>query len=235
MERTNPFQAGRVLLVDKPLDATSFFAVKRIRGAIRRAYNVRKIKVGHAGTLDPKATGLLIICTGKQTKSIHIYQGQEKEYTGTIRLGEATPSSDTETEVHETASTEHITEELLDRIRKSFIGEILQAPPLFSAIRIDGERAYEKARRGEEVEVKKRLVTVSEFEIDARDFPDIHFRITCSKGTYIRSIARDFGLALNTVGYLTSLRRTKIGEFDVDDALSIEETIALIDQTASSQ
>jgi len=235
MEQTNPFQDGRVLLVDKPLDATSFFAVKRIRGAIRRAYNVRKIKVGHAGTLDPKATGLLIICTGKQTKSIHIYQGQEKEYTGTIRLGEATPSSDTETEVNETASTEHITGELLDRIRKSFIGEILQAPPLFSAIRIDGERAYEKARRGEEVEVKKRLVTVSEFDIDSRDFPDIHFRITCSKGTYIRSIARDFGLALNTVGYLTSLRRTKIGEFDVDDALSIEETIALIDQTASSQ
>ena len=233
MEQSNPFQEGKVLLVDKPLDATSFFAVKRIRGAIRRAFNVRKIKVGHAGTLDPKATGLLIICTGKQTKSIHIYQGQEKEYTGTIRLGEATPSSDTETEVNETASTEHITSELLNRVRQEFIGEIAQSPPLFSAIRIDGERAYEKARRGEEVEVKKRMVTVSDFDIDTEDFPDVHFRIRCSKGTYIRSIARDFGLALDSVGYLTALRRTKIGDFDVEEASTIEETIEMIDRVAA--
>jgi tRNA pseudouridine55 synthase len=233
MEQHNPFQEGKILLVDKPLDVTSFFAVKRIRGAIRRAFNVRKIKVGHAGTLDPKATGLLIICTGKQTKSIHLYQGQEKEYTGTIRLGEATPSSDTETEVNETAPTDHITSELMDRVRREFIGEIVQSPPLFSAIRIDGERAYEKARRGEDVEVKKRVVTVTDFDIDSTDFPDVHFRIRCSKGTYIRSIARDFGLALDSVGYLTALRRTKIGDFDVENALSIEDTIEMIDRTAS--
>ena len=181
--------------------------------------------MGHAGTLDPLATGLLIICTGKQTKQIDTYQGQVKEYTGTFTLGGTTPSYDLETEIDNTFPTAHITEELLHETTKQFMGEIQQKPPIFSAIKKDGKRLYELARKGETTEIKERTVTVSSFEITEIKLPEVGFRIICSKGTYIRSIAFDYGKALNSGGHLSALRRTKIGNFSVDDALSVEEFI----------
>lgn len=213
------FKNGQVLLIDKPLTWTSFQVVNKLRWHIRQTFDIKKIKVGHAGTLDPLATGLLIICTGKFTKKIHEYQAQTKEYTGTITLGATTPSYDLETEVNETFPTEHLTNELIHKTTAQFTGEISQKPPIFSAIKKDGKRLYELARAGETTEIKSRLVTVHEFEITKIDLPNIDFRIVCSKGTYIRSIAYDFGLALNSGGHLSKLRRTKIGNFSVDDAV----------------
>ena len=202
-----------------------FQVVNKLRWEIRQRFNIKKIKVGHAGTLDPLATGLLIICTGKQTKRIDTYQGQVKEYTGTFTLGGTTQSYDLETEIDNTFPTAHITEELLHETTKQFVGEIQQKPPIFSAIKKDGKRLYELARKGETIEIKERTVTVSSFEITKIKLPEVEFRIICSKGTYIRSIAFDYGKALNSGGYLSALRRTKIGNFSVDDAFSVEEFI----------
>ena len=190
---------------------------------IKQRYGLKKIKVGHAGTLDPLATGLLIICTGKETKNIDSYQAQEKEYTGTISLGATTPSYDLETEIDQTFPTDHLTEELLRKTTEQFTGMIQQRPPIFSAIKQDGKRLYELAREGKTTEIPTRTVNVSSFELTRIHLPEVDFRISCSKGTYIRSMAHDFGAALNNGGHLSALRRTKIGNYSVDDAISIED------------
>ncbi len=219
------YKNGQVLLIDKPLTWTSFQAVNKLRWEIRQAYNIKKIKVGHAGTLDPLATGLLVICTGKMTKQINVFQGQIKEYTGTFVLGSTTPSFDLETEIDNIYPTDHITEALIHETTKQFIGEIDQYPPVFSAIKKDGKRLYEFARAGEDVEIKPRKVTIQAFEITKIDGLNLDFRVVCSKGTYIRSLANDFGKALNSGAHLSVLRRTKIGDFDVKNALTIEDFI----------
>ena len=217
------YKDGQIILIDKPLQWTSFQVVNKLRWLIRKTFSIKKIKVGHAGTLDPLATGLLIICTGKFTKRIQEFQGQVKEYTGTITLGATTPSYDLETEINERFPTDHITEEKIQSIIPSFIGEIKQYPPVFSALRKDGKRLYEYAREGEEVEVKPRLITIDEFEITKVNMPNVDFRVVCSKGTYIRSLAYDVGKALDSGAHLTKLRRTKIGNFTVENALQVEE------------
>ncbi len=217
------YQAGRVLLIDKPLTWSSFQAVNKLKYALKRKYNLPKsFKIGHAGTLDPLATGLLIVCTGKFTKSISEIQGQDKEYTGTITVGATTPSYDLETEVDQTFPSAHITEELIHETTKQFLGDIQQKPPVFSAIKKDGKRLYEHARKGEEVEIAFRDVRIEIFEITRIALPEIDFRVVCSKGTYIRSLANDFGLALGSGAYLSALRRTKIGNYSVDDAISAD-------------
>lgn len=212
------FQEGKVVLIDKPLQWSSFQAVNKIKWALKKHMGLKKIKVGHAGTLDPLATGLLIVCTGKFTKRIPELQGMEKEYTGTFHIGATTPSYDLETEIDATFPTNHINEELIQETTKQFMGEIDQKPPIFSAIKKDGKRLYEHARKGEEVEIASRKVTVHEFEITRIALPEVDFRIVCSKGTYIRSIANDFGQAMQSGSHLTALRRTKIGEFSVNGA-----------------
>ncbi len=219
------YQAGQVLLIDKPLNWTSFQVVNKLRWEIRQAFNIKKIKVGHAGTLDPLATGLLVICTGKMTKQIDTFQGQIKEYTGTIVLGSTTPSYDLETEIDQTFETAHITKDLIYDTTKQFIGEIDQFPPIFSALKKEGKRLYEYARAGETVDIPSRKITIQEFEITKIDGLNIDFRIVCSKGTYIRSLANDFGKALNSGGHLSVLRRTKIGDFDVKNGLLIDDFI----------
>ena len=212
------FKSGQVLLIDKPLEWTSFQVVNKLRWHIRQKFNLKKIKVGHAGTLDPLASGLLIICTGNFTKKIDEYQGQIKEYTGEITLGATTPSYDLETEVNETFSTSHIASELIYNTVKQFLGEIEQKPPMFSALKKDGVRLYDMARDGKSIEIPFRNITISEFEITKINLPKIEFRVVCSKGTYIRSLAYDFGKALKSGGYLSKLRRTKIGNFEVKNA-----------------
>ena len=219
------FLNGQVLLIDKPLEWTSFQAVNKIRWHIKKKFGLKKIKVGHAGTLDPLATGLLIICTGKETKNIATYQGLIKEYTGTFTLGSTTPSYDLETAIEKTYPTEHITEEMLTKATLNFIGEINQKPPLFSAIKKNGKRMYELARKGETVEIESRKISISEFKLTTIKIPSIDFKVICSKGTYIRSLANDFGKVLNSGAHLSALRRTKIGEFSVEDALSISQFI----------
>jgi len=216
------FKNGQVLLIDKPLGWTSFQVVNKIRWEIKQQFNLKKIKVGHAGTLDPLATGLLILCTGRFTKKIDQFQAQQKEYTGTFTLGGTTPSYDLETEIDKTYETEHINGHLIQETTRQFIGDIEQKPPIFSAIKKNGKRLYEHARAGETVEIKPRNVAVSSFEITKINLPKIDFRISCSKGTYIRSIAHDFGLALNSGAHLSALRRTKIGDFSVQNAQSID-------------
>ena len=213
------FEEGAVILIDKPLEWTSFDVVKKIRNAIRIK------KVGHAGTLDPLATGLLILCTGKFTKKIDHYQGMPKEYTGTMLLGKTTPSVDLETEFDSDTATEHLTLEMVKAATDNFIGDILQIPPHYSAIRIDGERVYKKARKGEEVKIDPRPVTIHSFEITISQLPEVSFRVTCSKGTYIRSLVRDFGTLLGVCACLTSLRRTKIGDFSIDEAYNLPDFI----------
>lgn len=226
--RNFDFQAGELILIDKPYKWTSFDAVKSVKGQARRITGIKRIKVGHAGTLDPLATGLLIICTGKKTKEIESYQAQEKEYTGTIFLGATTPCFDLEQEIDNRYDISEITVEEVQNTTAQFIGEIEQTPPIFSAIKIDGKRAYEYARNDEEVKIKAKLITIHEFELTRIELPEIDFRIRCSKGTYIRSIARDFGLALNNGAHLTALRRTKIGDFKVEDAMSPAEFKELV-------
>ena len=226
MKTGDDYQLGQVLLIDKPLHWTSFQAVNKLRWEIRQAFNIKKIKVGHAGTLDPLATGLLIICTGKMTKQIDVFQGQIKEYTGTIVLGSTTPSFDLETEINKTFPIDHITEDLVKKTTKQFIGDIEQVPPIFSAIKKDGKRLYEFARAGESVDIKSRIITISEFEITKFENNEVGFRVVCSKGTYIRSLANDFGKALNSGAHLSELRRTKIGDFNVENAITIEGFIA---------
>ena len=215
---------GQILLIDKPLKWSSFQAVNKLKYILKRKYNLpKKFKIGHAGTLDPLATGLLIVCTGKFTKRITDIQAQAKEYTGTITVGATTPSYDLETEVDATFPTEHITSELIQETVKQFLGEIDQKPPVFSAIKKDGKRLYEHARAGEEVEIAFRKTTIHEFEITRIDLPEIDFRVKCSKGTYIRSLAFDFGKALNSGAHLSVLRRTKIGDFSVENGIMPEE------------
>ena len=228
MKTKEDYLEGQLLLVDKPLGWTSFQAVNKLKWVLRQRFKLKKIKIGHAGTLDPLATGLLIICVGKFTKRIHEFQGQEKEYTGTITLGGTTPSYDLETEINQTFNTDHITEELLKNTTKEFIGEIDQAPPIFSALKKDGKRLYEYAREGKEIEIKTRKVTIKSFEITRIDLPNVMFKIVCSKGTYIRSIANDYGKALDSGAHLSKLRRTKIGDYNVDiaiDPLDFEKTM----------
>jgi len=221
MTRTKEdFLNGQLLLIDKPLGWSSFQAVNKLKWAIRKKFELKKIKIGHAGTLDPLATGLLLVCTGKFTKTINELQGQVKEYTGTISLGATTQSYDLETEINETFETNHITPALIDKTTALFIGEIAQRPPVFSALKKDGKRLYEYAREGKEVEIKTRQVTINEFEITKVAMPNVQFRIVCSKGTYIRSIAHDFGAALKSGGHLSELRRTKIGSYNVNNALN---------------
>lgn len=221
---TIDFDGGEVLLIDKPENISSFGAVNRIKRAFVKKTKKKRYKVGHAGTLDPLATGLLILCSGKKTKTISSFQNMVKEYTGTIVLGATRPSYDLETDIDQTFDTSEITEEDIRETIASFIGEQQQLPPIFSAKKINGNRAYELARKGEEVILKPNLITIHEFEILNIDMPNIHVRIKCSKGTYIRSIAYDVGKALNNGGYLLNLRRTKIGEYSVENAQSIEET-----------
>ena len=225
MKTLENYLAGEVLLIDKPLQWTSFQVVNKLRWEIKQKFNIKKIKVGHAGTLDPLASGLLVLCTGKMTKQIDTFQGQIKEYTGTIVLGSTTPSFDLETEINETFPTQHITEDLIHETTKQFIGDIQQYPPVFSALKKEGKRLYEFARAGENVEIKPRTVSISEFEITNIDGLNVNFRAVCSKGTYIRSLANDFGKALKSGGHLSVLRRTKIGDFNVDNASSIEDFI----------
>ena len=220
------FAEGEVLLVDKPLTWTSFDVVGKIRNSIKPT----KVKVGHAGTLDPLATGLLIICTGKMTKQIDKFQAEDKEYTGTITLGGSTPSYDLETEVDQTFDISHISEEDIYQTANSFLGEQDQYPPAHSAIKINGERIYEKARRGEEVELKARKVNIMTFEVEKIEMPLVYFRIKCRKGTYIRSLAHDFGKKLGIGSHLSSLRRTKSGDFDVQNAWQLPDLIDQIKQ-----
>jgi len=216
---------GQVLLIDKPLRWTSFQVVNKIRWHIKQQFGLNKIKVGHAGTLDPLATGLLIICTGKETKNIATYQRQIKEYRGTFTLGATTPSYDLETAINKTYPIDHITEELLINATQNFIGEIDQKPPLFSAIKKDGKRLYELARKGESTDIAVRKISISAFELKKIKMPQVDFKVICSKGTYIRSLAYDYGLSLNSGAYLSTLRRTKIGNFSVKNALSIPQFI----------
>lgn len=227
----SPFHEGKVLLLDKPLGWTSFDLVNKVRNSIRRTYGLKGkgIKVGHAGTLDPLATGLMIICTGRMTKQIEQFAGLDKAYSGTIVLGASTPSFDLEKEIDARFATEHITKEAIYEIAKQFLGWQDQVPPLFSAKKIDGKRAYEYARKGEDVEIKTARIEIKTFEITRIEMPEVDFQIRCSKGTYIRSIARDFGLALDSGAYLTNLRRTSIGEMDIKDASDVQEFLRLLE------
>lgn len=226
MRTGEDFKNGQVLLINKPLTWTSFQVVNKLRWNIRQKFDLGKIKVGHAGTLDPLATGLLIICTGNFTKKIDEYQAQIKEYTGEITLGATTPSYDLETEVDETFPVDHITSDLIHQTAQQFVGEIEQIPPMFSAIKMAGVRLYDLARQGKTREIQSRKITIETFEITDISLPKVQFRIVCSKGTYIRSLAYDFGKALNSGGHLSSLRRTKIGDFNIKDAVEIEDFIA---------
>lgn len=217
------FEEGEVILIDKPIDWTSFDTVNFIRALIKRFYGIRKLKVGHAGTLDPLATGLLILCTGKMTKQIDNYQARVKTYTGTILLGQTTPTFDLESEPNQFFPTEGITAEQIEAARQQFVGDLKQYPPKFSAVKIKGKRAFDYARSDEEIELKAREVRIDEFKLCTDRFPELDFEVTCSKGTYIRSLANDFGHALDNGACLKSLRRTRIGDFKVEDAWQLED------------
>ena len=216
---------GKLLLIDKPLEWTSFQAVNKIRWGLRSKFNLKKLKVGHAGTLDPLATGLLLICTGKMTKKIREFQALEKTYTGTITLGATTPSFDSETPIDKKFKITHLNDEALIAAKEKFRGEIDQSPPLFSAIKKEGKRLYEYARAGEKIEIKSRKIKIHRFDFKKIELPDIAFEVKCSKGTYIRSLANDFGKSVDSGGYLSSLRRIKIGPFKVVNALTPQEFI----------
>lgn len=224
------FKSGEILYFNKPLEWTSFNLVSRIRGAIRRRLDIKKIKVGHAGTLDPLATGVMIICTGKATKRIEEFQYQTKEYIAKIYLGATTPSFDLEQEIDNTYPNEHITKELVEETLKNFIGRIEQVPPAFSACKVDGKRAYDLARKGEEVVLKPKVLVIDEIELMDYSFPEITVRVVCSKGTYIRALARDIGLALGSGAHLTGLIRTRIGEIRLEDCMDPREFDAWVDQ-----
>lgn len=223
----NSFSQGQVILIDKPYKWTSFDAVNKLKWLVKKADEQAtgiksKVKIGHAGTLDPLATGLLIICTGKFTKRIEEFQAQEKEYTGTFFLGATTPCFDLEQPIDKQFPIDHITDESIQLATKNFIGEIQQIPPIFSAVKIKGKRAYDMARNGEEPEIKARTINIKSFEITRIALPEIDFKIVCSKGTYIRSIARDFGIALGSGAHLTALCRTRIGNFLLANAQSVQ-------------
>jgi tRNA pseudouridine55 synthase len=225
------FADGQLLLINKPYEWTSFDVV----GKLRNSFKPLKLKVGHAGTLDPLATGLLIICTGKMTKQIDTFQAEDKEYTGTMVLGATTPTYDLESEPEAKFETSHLTDEQIKAACAQFTGDIQQYPPAHSAIKIDGERLYEKARRGEEVELRLRNVTISEFEITRIELPEVDFRVVCSKGTYIRSLVNDFGAALNNGAYMSALRRTRSGNYRIEDAHEIIELVNTIRELKSRE
>lgn len=223
------FISGEVLYFNKPLNWTSFTLVRKLRNKLCRKLGVSKLKVGHAGTLDPLATGVMIICTGKKTKLIETFQYQTKEYIATIKLGATTPSFDLETEVDATFPTEHITKDLVKEKLKEFIGEIQQIPPTYSACKVEGKRAYEFAREGQEVELKPKLLVIDEIELLEDSLPEIKVRVVCSKGTYIRALARDIGTALGSGAHLTALERTRIGEVTLDQCISGEQIDEFVD------
>lgn len=222
------FREGEILLVDKPLHWTSFDVVKKIRYPLSKFYGLKRFKVGHAGTLDPLASGLLVICTGKKTKEITGLIAEDKTYTGVIQLGSTTPSYDLETEIDQTFPVEHITEELIQGVMSDFTGEILQVPPVFSAKKVNGQRAYDIARKGGEIELKQNKVTIHDLELELMGNHQIRFKVSCSKGTYIRSLANDIGKALNTGAHLIELRRTRSGDFDIKNSKSVEEWMEVI-------
>ncbi len=221
-KKTLDFQEGQLILIDKPYEWTSFDVVKKVRYQIKKKLGLKKIKVGHAGTLDPLATGLLILATGRYTKKIEEIMGFRKEYSGTILLGASTPSYDLETEINVTVDNQDLTKDKVKSAAQKLTGEIDQIPPIFSAKKVNGVRAYELARAGKEVELKSKRIFIEEFKTEV-SLPEVHFNITCSKGTYIRSMARDLGLELDNAGHLTALRRESIGEFSVTDAITVEE------------
>lgn len=225
MKALEDYKNGQLLLIDKPLGWTSFQVVNKLRWHLRKTFNIKKIKVGHAGTLDPLATGLLIICTGKMTKQIEQYQAQKKVYSGSFTLGSTTPSFDLETEINQQFPTAHITEELIRKTTKNFIGETEQHPPVYSALKKDGKRLYEFARAGKDVVISARKIMIDVFNITAIRGLEVDFEVECNKGTYIRSLAHDFGKALNSGAHLSALRRTKIGKFSVEDAIGVEDFI----------
>lgn len=217
------FLEGKLLLIDKPIGWSSFQAVNSLKWNIRKKFGLKKLKIGHAGTLDPLASGLLLICTGKFTKTINELQAQEKEYTGDITLGATTLSYDLETDINAHFPIDHITEGMIQRTALNFIGDIEQIPPMFSALKKDGKRLYEYAREGKEVEIKKRTISITQFEITNIAMPVLQFRVVCSKGTYIRSLAHDFGKALHSGAHLSALKRTKIGDYNVNNSVTPEE------------
>ena len=231
------FRAGEVLLIHKPIKWTSFQVVNKMKYLIKPHPSLildnKRVdpKIGHAGTLDPLATGLLIVCTGKQTKNIEQYQAQEKEYTGTFFIGATTPCYDLEKDIDAHYPIEHITNEFIYATSKQFIGKIQQTPPLFSAIKIGGKRAYDIARAGKTAEIKPKEITISEFEITRIALPEVDFRVVCSKGTYIRSLANDFGMAVNSGAHLIALCRTRIGSYKLEDSMSIEEFEKMLSET----
>lgn len=222
------FISGEIIGIDKPLGWTSFDAVKRLRGSIQKRLHVKKFKVGHAGTLDPLATGVLIICTGRATRRIEELQSGDKEYIATVKLGSTTPSFDLETEIDATYPTEHITESRVREVLEGFVGNIMQVPPVFSAVKIDGKRAYKYARHGKEPELKAKPITIKEIEFINLEGNLLKFRVVCSKGTYIRSLARDIGKELESGGHLVELRRTRVGDIRVEDCLKIDEAVEKI-------
>ncbi|GAB7088959.1 tRNA pseudouridine(55) synthase TruB [Marinifilum fragile] len=228
-ETDNDFQQGAFILLNKPYEWTSFDLVNKVKFKIKHKLRVKKIKVGHAGTLDPLATGLMIVCVGKYTKKIDTYQSQVKEYIATLQLGATTPSFDLETEIDQEYPTEHITRELVDETLKGFIGSIEQRPPDYSAVKVNGKRAYEYARKGQEVEIKKKTLVIDEIEVLEFAKNVLKIRVVCSKGTYIRALARDIGQALNSGAHLTALQRTQIGDFKIDDAIEIEDFIKFLE------
>ena len=225
MKALQDYKNGQLLLIDKPLGWTSFQVVNKLRWHLKKSFNIKKIKVGHAGTLDPLATGLLIICTGKKTKQIEQYQAQKKVYSGSFTLGNTTPSFDLETEINQQFPTAHITEELIRKTAKNFIGENEQYPPVYSALKKDGKRLYEFARAGKDVVISARKIMIYVFNITAIRGLEVDFEIECNKGTYIRSLAHDFGKALNSGAHLSALRRIKIGNFSIEDAIGVEDFI----------
>jgi len=225
------FRKGEIVLVDKPLHWTSFDVVNKLRYPLKTKYNIKRFKVGHAGTLDPLATGLLVICTGKMTKEINAFVLDSKEYTGVIQLGATTPSYDLETEIDATFPTGHIDQDLVNQVIPQFSGTIKQVPPIYSAKKVDGKRAYDLARKGIEVELKENEITIIDLELKLIDNNQITFKVNCGKGTYIRSLANDIGKALSSGGHLIELRRTRSGRFTAEDAKSVEQWVEIINNT----
>lgn len=222
------FISGEVIVVDKPLGWTSFDAVKRVRGAIQRRLGMKRFKVGHAGTLDPLATGVLLVCTGRATKRISELQEGMKEYVAEVTFGATTPSFDLEKEIDATYPWEHITRERIEEVLPRFTGHVMQVPPVFSAVKVDGKRAYSYARKGKEVEIKAKPLEIREMEILGWEAPKLTVRVLCSKGTYIRALARDLGTALDSGAHLTALKRTRVGDFSIADALDIDKAVDII-------
>ena len=216
------FEKGEVLVFDKPLNWTSFDLVHKVRLIICKNLNIKKLKVGHAGTLDPRATGILVLCTGKATSKIETLQADEKDYIATLKFGATTPSFDLESSEDAQYETAHISKDLLVEVLKNFIGTIMQVPPEYSAVKINGKRAYDYARKGIAVEIKSKVLEIKEIEVLSFDLPEVKLRVVCGKGTYIRALARDIGVALNSGAYLTGLRRTRVGDFDLSQAIGLD-------------